>query len=445
MIRKAKYTIILILSLILPLNIYSGNIGTCGHPVFLEREKTIDSFIIRLKNANKKEIKNNIINTIINTFGYIGIENLIRYNEKQLAEVFKQLLKSDNFYVKFKSIYGLGNTGEPSDAKYIQQFLKSTNLLLKDIAISAIWKLKARDKISFLKDMLAQEKNIYIKNSLEFAIKILEGKLSPTFRNFGYGIIKKPLNKFIYHKYNEPIKNYEEKYSVIYLPEKEIPTADDFVPPIINYTKELIFKTRRISFGVGKDIVHTGDDCGWFREGNSVYAIANGIVRLIHHSPDWGFIIVIEHKLPDGNFLCSIYGHLSRNIYLRAGQIVRMAEKIGEIGLSYSVDNGGYGAHLHFGISKGPWLKPGINLGKNIMVSSQGGKIQKIKEYKITKNGIEITYENGIKLVLSENTTDFSTYLFWLKGYQFAKDVERIWVDPYEFLKKNSSLWQELK
>jgi len=40
---------------------------------------------------------------------------------------------------------------------------------------------------------------------------------------------------------------------------------------------------------------------------------------------------------------------------VRPGEIVEAGQKLGAIGRCNSVDNGGYGAHLHFGIHKGPY------------------------------------------------------------------------------------------
>jgi len=412
---------------------FGSNIGVCGHSVFLEREKILDDLIINLNNNS------NFSKIIIDNFGYSGIENLIRYREPSLIHIYKYLLSSTNFYVKFKSIYGIGNIENYYSDEIINKLIKiysiETNLLLKDMIISTLGRLKRSKVLNELEKFNKVETNIYIKNSIIHSIKILKNEVKENFENFNYGEINEPLKKFLYYKKGDKIDNYKEIYSLVYLYEKDIPTSFEFIPPIIEYYRELIFNTERLSYGVGRDIVHTGDDCGWFREGSSVYAIGDGIVRLIHHSPDWGFLVLIEHKLENGDYICSIYGHLSKRIYIKPGDIVKIGQKIGEIGLSYSVENGGYGAHLHFGISKGRWLKSGLNLGQNLMITTEDGEIKKVKEYKINPNSIEITYENGIKILLEQENFNLSNYLFWLKGYTFSKDIERVWLNPVEFLK----------
>ncbi len=140
--------------------------------------------------------------------------------------------------------------------------------------------------------------------------------------------------------------------------EKEAPAARQLVPPIREY-----FDARRKSFGFFMDAdramfansVHVGDDCGWNHESRSVVSIAPGVVRLVAHIFTWGHIVVVEHTGADGKKFCSLYGHLSPLIHVRPGEIVEAGQKLGCIGRCNSVDNGGYGAHLHFGIHKGPY------------------------------------------------------------------------------------------
>jgi len=420
------------LFILYPLLLYSNNIGLSGGKLFLQRQKMIDNLVFQLKQKGQSPVKKRLIDE----FGYIGIENLIRYKEESLVPVYMDLLKFDDFYVKYKALYALRHCTN-WDYKAIKPFLRSTNLYFNDMAVSTLTERNDKELIKILHKYKEKTENIYIKKSIRFAIQRINKDLKLTFPDFNYEIKKGQLTKYRYYKMGESIKGYQEKYSQIYLKNINYPVASSFLPPIIGYEKEFIFKGKRISFGVGGEKhKHVGDDCGWFREGASVYAIGNGIIRLIHHSPDWGFLMVIEHQLTNKKYICSIYGHLSKEIYLRAGDIVKKGDKIGTIGLSYSIENGGYGAHLHFGISKGPWLKSKYNYGQNLSVE-YNGKIQKVNEYKLTEKGAELTFENGLKVKLQEMQDNMTDYLFWLKGYEFSKDVDRLWIDPQEFFKEN--------
>ncbi len=426
---------IIFIYLLFPLTIYAGNIGLCGGKFFLKRQKLIDFLVLELKHSDEDQ-KKICSEKIINEYGYIGIENLIRYNENFLKEIFLKLLNHKDFYVQYKSLYALRKYKELNN-DILLTFLNSTNIYLKDMAFSSLAESSNISITNKLNHFLKYETNQYIQSSLKYAKKRITKDLHRIFPDFNYVIKKGKLNKFIYYKSGDKIKHYQEKYSKLFLKNKELLYADSFIPPIIKYEKEFIFKGRRISFGVGDKIKHTGDDCGWFREGASVYAIGTGIIRLIHHSPDWGFLIVIEHKLKDNSYICSIYGHLSMEIYVKAGDIVNKGDKIGTIGLSYSIENGGYGAHLHFGISKGRWLKSKYTYGHNISVI-YNNKEQEVEKFRLTENGIEIIFKGGMQVNLEEMNKDkkLQDYLFWLKGYEFSKDIDRIWLDPQEFLKK---------
>lgn len=142
-----------------------------------------------------------------------------------------------------------------------------------------------------------------------------------------------------------------------FLDAKECPPVARFVPPIRDY-----FDPKRKSYGRYMDLtnplfadsVHIGDDCGWQRELRTVVSIAPGVVRMVDYIPSWGHIVIVEHTM-DGRPLCSLYGHLSPMIHVRAGDVVEAGQKIGAIGRGFTVDNGGYFAHLHFGIHRGPY------------------------------------------------------------------------------------------
>ena len=139
---------------------------------------------------------------------------------------------------------------------------------------------------------------------------------------------------------------------------RDTPAVTKFVPPIRDY-----FDPRRKSYGffippssgMFENSVHVGDDCAWTKEYRTVVAIAPGVVRLVAHIFTWGHIVIVEHKSSDGSAFCSLYAHLSPLIHVRPGDSVEAGQKIACIGRSNSVDNGGYGAHLHFGIHKGPY------------------------------------------------------------------------------------------
>ncbi|MBE2283693.1 MAG: M23 family metallopeptidase [Prosthecobacter sp.] len=109
---------------------------------------------------------------------------------------------------------------------------------------------------------------------------------------------------------------------------------------------------------------HLGDDLNGIGGGNSdlgdpVHAAGAG--RVIYAgvpSPDWGNMILIAHRLPDGDELGpvvqTVYAHLE-SMRVRAGQVVQRGDVIGTVGTAA----GRYWAHLHFEVRVGPYINPG--------------------------------------------------------------------------------------
>jgi len=95
---------------------------------------------------------------------------------------------------------------------------------------------------------------------------------------------------------------------------------------------------------------HLGEDWNKNSGGNtdcgeSVYAIGNGtIVYAQDAGPGWGNVVIIEHTLPDGKKIESLYGHL-QEILKNSGE-VKKREQIGKVGNA----NGKYLCHLHLEI-----------------------------------------------------------------------------------------------
>ena len=114
---------------------------------------------------------------------------------------------------------------------------------------------------------------------------------------------------------------------------------------------------------------HAGEDtCK--AAGLPVYAVADGTVVYSAKTPDsyrWGNLILIEHVNPDGSRAVSLYGHLSADRKVAAGQQVSKGQHIGYVGPGWTAENGNWGAHIHFAIRHGGYgaavgtYAPGIN------------------------------------------------------------------------------------
>jgi hypothetical protein len=130
------------------------------------------------------------------------------------------------------------------------------------------------------------------------------------------------------------------------------PVADSFVYPVYpvnDYYKAQELGTWNSTFKkyhVGED--WNGNGGGSTDMGDPVYSVANGVVLKIDKTTvknSWGKYVYIEHVLPDGQKVWTLYAHL-KDVSVSVGEIIEQGQKIGTIG-----DANGYykdAAHLHF-------------------------------------------------------------------------------------------------
>jgi murein DD-endopeptidase MepM/ murein hydrolase activator NlpD len=90
-----------------------------------------------------------------------------------------------------------------------------------------------------------------------------------------------------------------------------------------------------------------------------VFACANGTVKYAQYvgyvSKGVKFqvpVVVIEHDLGGGVFVCSVYYHIQYSAYVAVGQSVSKGDQIGYVSLVAS-DHANTTPHLHFGIRSG--------------------------------------------------------------------------------------------
>ena len=102
---------------------------------------------------------------------------------------------------------------------------------------------------------------------------------------------------------------------------------------------------------------HAAQDCGG-KGGDPVYAVANGVISYSYgEGGEWrgyGYVMTIDHQLPDESWYYSLYGHLSTRRWKKeAGKPVYRGELIGYVGDDDEDGSSAWGPHLHFGIRVG--------------------------------------------------------------------------------------------
>ena len=91
--------------------------------------------------------------------------------------------------------------------------------------------------------------------------------------------------------------------------------------------------------------------------GTAVTAMADGIVRRVlvnNTAQGYGGLVLVEH-LVDGEYVTSLYGHLSSRTppAVTEGERVSRGDLLGVLAAD-DEDGGPWGPHLHFGIRRGP-------------------------------------------------------------------------------------------
>ncbi len=130
------------------------------------------------------------------------------------------------------------------------------------------------------------------------------------------------------------------------------PIAENFVFPIDGYTDDGCLNWGNFGYGQYAGQKHLADDyC--VHVGTDVQTISNGRVKYTLYDPTnatnmgWYGLIIIEHTLPNGDYICSLYGH-ARATEVSVGDEVVINQKIGEI-IEYPDSSN----HIHFGIYNG--------------------------------------------------------------------------------------------
>lgn len=134
------------------------------------------------------------------------------------------------------------------------------------------------------------------------------------------------------------------------IPQPNVVIADSFAYPVsknevVTQAKDKDDWYNALDFGEND---HLGED--WNRNtggntdcGEPVYAAANGaIIYAADAGVGWGNVVIVEHKLPSGDKVQTLYGHLLE-ILKNSGE-VKKREQLGKVGNA----NGRYLCHLHF-------------------------------------------------------------------------------------------------
>jgi murein DD-endopeptidase MepM/ murein hydrolase activator NlpD len=137
--------------------------------------------------------------------------------------------------------------------------------------------------------------------------------------------------------------------------------------------------------------------------------------------------------MADGSFACSLYAHLSPFVHVKPGDRARKGQKIGSIGRSHTWENGGYRAHLHFGIHAGRYV-PRYEVGRRIPLRRNGKDVHALVVRSDERRTTVWIEETG-------GEHSFRNDAHWICGYI---DPARFragrhgWLDPQRFLQRRA-------
>ncbi|MFN0278058.1 MAG: peptidoglycan DD-metalloendopeptidase family protein [Pyrinomonadaceae bacterium] len=147
-------------------------------------------------------------------------------------------------------------------------------------------------------------------------------------------------------------------------PTPKLELADSFAYPVgieetVTAKKDKDAWFKEVEFGQNDSLGEhwTFNEGGNKACGDSVYAAANGnIVYADFAGPEWGYVMIVEHELPSGERVQTLYGGLL-DIAVQKGS-VKKRQILARVGNA----NGRYLCRLHFEIrtpQSAAWNQPG--------------------------------------------------------------------------------------
>lgn len=101
----------------------------------------------------------------------------------------------------------------------------------------------------------------------------------------------------------------------------------------------------------------------------AVYAAYDGVIKHNARRTGYGRVVIIEHIMPDGSKICTVYGHMGDKDIANVGNQVKKGTQLGWL----SIIPSDYGSceHLHFGIRKGAYSTTWLYAGYGTLSETQ--------------------------------------------------------------------------
>ncbi|MFH1228475.1 MAG: peptidoglycan DD-metalloendopeptidase family protein [Planctomycetota bacterium] len=390
-------------------------IGRCNNVSdFNKLLEDLDALITKLGQAKSDADRKPLQDQLVSEYGENGIEGLIRYREPLLIPVLSALLEHEKWYVRRLAIYGLERNCAVAELSKIAARLDDDCFLVREIAAISICTLYIRVE-KYEKDMPPIPANAKALKEIQSSRKKHLAALNARLAKEPHPYVKAAIEGAIIGLTKTPPVRIHKEILIGAAPICRVPNGEigawsklltGKLTPFLaggsgksDSTKGWAYPVsvypREIISGLSSDVplkplparnnsLHFGHDCGWYLEGTGIYAIADGVVKMVkQQGDDWGGLIVVEHQYDEKSYLCALYGHSGMWVFAKDGP-VKKGQLLGVQALSFSPENGGHGAHCHFGMFSGRyqmtmcygrgaagksiegWLVPAVFLGPKV-------------------------------------------------------------------------------
>jgi murein DD-endopeptidase MepM/ murein hydrolase activator NlpD len=314
-----------------------------------------------------------LVKAFVDAHGLDAIEVVKRCRNPELAELDLALLDHKDWRVQHRALYALEYFRDPSVVARAAKLFAHENVRLRERAVLAALKLwpekgdpPGADEVK--KSVAARlriEPDAHVRSCLEALEARIAGKLvvERTYEEFcvtGPDGLK--LTPFLdgMDKVGAVAPGYKPKgVSGSGGPDaSKFGAATAWTTPLLLWDDEEVKGTSLQPFANLRQngtVYHTGKDVGACLDGAGYYAAADGVVKFVNSGSDMGTLMVLQHS-PDGKSVVNaVYMHGGDTVFVKAGDRVRAGQLIGTQGMSYSIENGGHFAHLHYGTYPGPF------------------------------------------------------------------------------------------
>ena len=304
--------------------------------------------------------------------GLAGIEAVKRFRNPELKELLVALLGHDDWRVKHRALFALEYYGDPAVLAQAWPLMKADVPRLREkaaITCIKLWDAKAGaaaaggDAAAAVAALLRSETDDHVRSCLDALADRIAGKLKPerTYTEFlradPDGLRWTPFLEGM-DKAAQVAPGYAKKgvSKGGGGDASKLGPSPRWTTPLLGQPDEEVKGTSLQPFANLRSngtVHHTGLDVGACLDGAGFYAAADGYVRWVMSGSDMGTLFVLQHSTDGNETVNAVYMHGGDTAFVTGGDKVRAGQLIGTMGMSYSIENGGHFAHLHYGLYPG--------------------------------------------------------------------------------------------